>query len=358
MITTAESESNSRKKLCRHVVCLLSMFALLPSCAQWQDKEVTKESVSEVALSSSESPLESQKTVFGSNGDNVDEEPPALSADTYLGSDKTIRMPQNDSVIELEGQDVTLNFESTPLEDVVHGILGDTLKQDYVVEGKIPGVVSLRTQTPIPRKELLVILESMLDANGAAMVKRADGRYLVTASKRFRSANPSFQSRENLKPGYSNVIVPLQYIGAAHMAEVLKPVAPDSAFIRIDAVRNLLILGGGSTQLQGWLDIIQTFDVDYLSGMSVGVFPIEYTTADEINSALATLMATSVGDKASPLSGLIRTVPLESLGSVLVVTPRKELLAQVETWIERLDRLKVLSPSCMFIQSKTARPTI
>ncbi|WP_339615957.1 type II secretion system secretin GspD [uncultured Gilvimarinus sp.] len=299
---------------------------------------MTKESVSEVALSSSESPLESQKTVFGSNGDNVDEEPPALSADTYLGSDKTIRMPQNDSVIELEGQDVTLNFESTPLEDVVHGILGDTLKQDYVVEGKIPGVVSLRTQTPIPRKELLVILESMLDANGAAMVKRADGRYLVTASKRFRSANPSFQSRENLKPGYSNVIVPLQYIGAAHMAEVLKPVAPDSAFIRIDAVRNLLILGGGSTQLQGWLDIIQTFDVDYLSGMSVGVFPIEYTTADEINSALATLMATSVGDKASPLSGLIRTVPLESLGSVLVVTPRKELLAQVETWIERLDR--------------------
>ena len=74
--------------------------------------------------------------------------------------------------------------------------------------------------------------------------------------------------------GFSNVIVPLQYIGAAEMAEILKPVAREDAFVRIDQGRNLLVLAGTQIQLEGWLDIVATFDVDQLAGKSVGIFPL------------------------------------------------------------------------------------
>ena len=33
------------------------------------------------------------------------------------------------------------------------------------------------------------------------------------------------------------------------------------------------MLAGTEAQLSGWLDIIATFDVDMLEGMSVGLFP-------------------------------------------------------------------------------------
>jgi general secretion pathway protein D len=285
----------------------------------------------------------SSDTVFGNAENGPTDEPETQLARIYQGNDQTIREPANSPITKLSGGSVSLNFEATPLEDVVHGVLGDILKLEYVVEGKIPGNVTLRTQSPVSRNELLVIMESMLEANGATLVKRADNRYLITARKNFRTANPSFQNSKVVQRGYSNVIVSLQYIGAAQMAEILKPVAPDSAFVRVDTVRNLLILGGVSTQLNGWLDIIDTFDVDYLAGMSVGVFPIEYATMDEVETALATLMASASGDKASPLSGLVRIAQLESLGAVLVVTPRKELLTQIELWIERIDRVPAQS---------------
>ncbi|WP_176888247.1 type II secretion system protein GspD [Acidovorax sp. JMULE5] len=41
---------------------------------------------------------------------------------------------------------------------------------------------------------------------------------------------------------------------------------------------------------------------------------------------------------ATPLGGLIRVFPVERLNALVVVTPRSHLLAQVETWIRRLDR--------------------
>ncbi|MDO6746787.1 type II secretion system secretin GspD [Gilvimarinus sp. 1_MG-2023] len=318
------------------MICLL-----LSSCTQLNstvDGQVQSESSNSSLSSVLKQNANNSDASFGGTSETATDVDDDFENIVYAGSDQTISTPKAEPTTKMVGDGVSLNFENTPLIDVVHGILGDILAQEYQVQGNIPGVVTLRTQAPIPRDELLVILESMLQANGAALVKRTDGRYLVTVNKGFRSANPSFNNSANVQPGYNNVIVPLQFIGAAQMAEILRPVAPDDAFVRVDTVRNLLILGGTSTQLNGWLDIIDTFDVDFLAGMSVGVFPIEYTSVAEVELALATLMATSVGEKASPLSGLIRTVPLESLGAVMVVTPRKELLGKVQTWIERLDR--------------------
>lgn len=262
--------------------------------------------------------------------------------EVYLGNDTLIKLPAAAQPIAVEGEDVLVNFEATPLEDVVHGIMGDILGLDYVVEGKIPGNVTLRSQSPIARKELLVVLESMLEANGATMVRGAQGRYIVTASKTFKTRTPRYERPGSKGVGFSNVIVPLEYIGATQMADILKPVAPNEAFIRIDSVRNLLILGGTSTQLSGWLDIVDTFDVDHLKGMSVAIYPIEYTPVAEVNAALETLLSTA-GEGGSPLTGLLRVVPLESLGSIMVVTPRKQLLEQVEQWIERLDKMPMQS---------------
>ncbi|MCP8899358.1 type II secretion system secretin GspD [Gilvimarinus xylanilyticus] len=323
----------------KHVsqISVAVVLVLLSSCAQVSNEPVDADDA-DIKEQQDVNKAKSEEPVFGGTEDEQSDSPEVWLSEVYQGTDQTVSMPLATEIVPLAGDKVSLNFESTPLEDVVHGVLGDILGQEYIVDGKIPGAVTLRTQSPIARTQLMGILESMLAANGVTLVQREDGLYLVTARQSFNTTNPAYKNSKTLQPGYSNVIVPLQYIGAAQMAEILQPVAPPTAFVRVDSVRNLLVLGGMSSQLQGWLDIIDTFDVDYLAGMSVGVFPIEYTTVDEVEAALATLMATSTGDKTSPLSGLIRTASLESLGAILVVTPRKDLLAQVQTWIERLDR--------------------
>lgn len=59
-----------------------------------------------------------------------------------------------------------------------------------------------------------------------------------------------------------------------------------NALLRVDGVRNLLVLAGSRSQAEGWMDVVATFDIDLLKGMSVGVFPLKYLTTKEVEAAL------------------------------------------------------------------------
>jgi general secretion pathway protein D len=165
-----------------------------------------------------------------------------------------------------------------------------------------------------------------------------------------------------LPPGFGTVIVPLKYIGAAEMAEILRPITRPEALLRVDIMRNLLILVGSRNQIDGWLEIVRIFDVDLLKGMSVGVFPLQYTSVRDIDSALRSLASTgdapppaapgaaatpgaaaqaqvpAVAMSRHPLLGALRVIPLERLNSLIVITPRAAYLDEIKVWIERLDR--------------------
>lgn len=265
---------------------------------------------------------------------------PAKRADAtiYKGNDKLLKLPKARKAISLDGEPVTLNFEGAPLSDVVHAILGDTLNLDYIVEHPIKGKITLRTRSPIPRDQLLEVLESLLHANGVLMVRDQNDRYFVSASKALKTMVPQFESSNSKGAGYSTTIIPLQNIGAAEMQKILKPVAGPQAFVRVDDSRNILIMAGTRVQMAGWMQIVDSFDIDTLKGMSVGIFPIEYAEPKEVESAIGYILNGTGQDKKGA-SKLIKIIPLERLGSLLVVTPKAHLLDKVASWIRRLDKL-------------------
>ena len=268
-------------------------------------------------------------------------EAPDLSSDpaVFIGSDELAKLPPARPPIRLDGEAVMLNFEQAPLNEVIHTILGDTLGLDYVIENQVPGEITLRTRSPIPRDQLLPILESLLRNNNVLMIRGPNDRFFISASANIRSTVPSFSSEPGA--GYSNVIVPLQYISANEMADILKPVARDDAFVRIDTGRNLLILAGTQLQLQGWLDIVTTFDVDQLAGKSVGIFPIANSTVEELFLELEHILAASGPDGGvGGISEMVRIMPVERLNSIMVVSPRAHYIATVQGWIEELDSIE------------------
>ncbi len=112
----------------------------------------------------------------------------------YRGTDQMVKMPPADGPVRFIGEDVSLNFERAPLSEVMQAIMGDILNLDFVVDQPVQGEVTLRTRSPIPRDQLLGVLESLLKANNALMIRGADGRYLITGS----------QSGSRLAPGVSN----------------------------------------------------------------------------------------------------------------------------------------------------------
>ena len=252
-----------------------------------------------------------------------------------------IVMPEARPALSLYGDAVAINFEEAPLSDVVHSILGDTLGLDYVVEHPVQGQITLRTRSPIPRDQLLPIMESLLLNNGALLVRGPDDRFFISRAGAKNVMVPRYENPDSRVFGFTNMIVPLQHISANEMAEILKPVAPESAFVRVDGKRNLLILAGTQLQLQGWLDIVATFDIDQLAGTSVGVFPITQGEVTEVHKEVMAILRVPDSKKGGGMSAMVNVLPVERLNSLLVVSPRSEYVERVGAWIRELDTLEV-----------------
>ncbi|MFV0478773.1 MAG: type II secretion system secretin GspD [Parahaliea sp.] len=253
----------------------------------------------------------------------------------YRGSDRQFKPLRAPEPVKLIGDAVSLNFEEAPLGEVLHAIMGDILALDYIVDHPVQGKITLRSRTPIPRDQLLQVLESLLKANNVLMVRDEQGRYLITGSQQGLTLSPELSGGTTPGGGYSTIIVPLQHVSASNMAEILKPVADPAAFVRIDNMRNLLMLAGTQTQLAGWIDMINTFDVDLLKGMSVGVFPLENGGVEETAQVLNSML--SPGGEGGNISQMVNIIPIKRLNSLLVITPRAHYLDTVDQWIQRLD---------------------
>lgn len=272
------------------------------------------------------------------------------------GTDAVVSAPA--AAPALQGPAVDLRFEDAPVREVVHAILGDLLKLDYMVHPPVDGRVTIATSSQVTPDTAVFLLETALQANGLALARDARGVYHVGKADALKPLVPIVRqvvAGTPLPPGSGAIVVPLRFIGAAEMAAILRPVVPAEAILRVDNVRNLLVLAGSRAQAEGWLSLVSTFDVNMLAGMSVGVFPLKYLTVRDVEAALqlaapaapvaaargagqTQAAAASGSGEVHPLFGAIRLLPLERLNSVIVVTSRSAYLDEARRWIERLDR--------------------
>jgi general secretion pathway protein D len=235
------------------------------------------------------------------------------------------------------GGGVVLNFEGADLREVVRNILGDILNEPYIIDASIGGQVTIRTSAGLPREALPATLETLLRMNGATMVKE-DGLWKIVPTANAVRGNVTPQlgnSQRALPPGFSVQIVPLRHVGAREMVRLLEPFAKDAAAVRADEIRNLLILSGTERELRHLMETIDMFDIDWMAGMSAGVFTLQGADVKTVMGELDKVFGAAAQ---SPLSGLLRIVPIERMNALLVISPNPTYLEEAKKWIERLDK--------------------
>lgn len=228
----------------------------------------------------------------------------------------------------------TFNFEGESLQAVVKAILGDMLGQNYVIAPGVQGTVTLATPKPVSPAQALNLLEMVLGWNNARMVY-SGGRYNIVPADQALAGTvaPSTASPANAR-GFEVRVVPLKYISASEMKKVLEPYARPNAIVGIDGSRNVITLGGTRAELENYLRTVQIFDVDWLSGMSVGVFPIQSGKAEQVAADLEKVFGEN---SKTPSAGMFRFMPLENANAVLVITPQARYLDQIQEWLDRID---------------------
>jgi len=326
------------KKTSVRLVISIVAFVAMSSCAtapELASGQVTT-TTDNAAVSRSQDEGQSPEIIAGNAGDpaetaNEDRSNIALGSGTFVQAARGSR-----ANVYATDDGVTLNFEQVELNEFLRVVFETILQENYLIDPQVRGTVTLHTTRPITRDAVLPILETVLQGNGAALV-RDDGIFKIVsmADAEAEAGAPAVgRYASNRTSGYGIQVVPLEHVAAAEIQKILGPFVPDGSSLRIDEARNVLILSGPQYRIDELLATIRTFDVDWLQGMSFAMFKLEYadaaTLVDEIQGIID-------GQGATPLSGIVRLLPIERLNAVLVIAHRPDHIAEVHRLVEQLD---------------------
>ncbi|HAZ42500.1 MAG TPA: type II secretion system protein GspD, partial [Methylococcaceae bacterium] len=261
---------------------------------------------------------------------------PAKNSLLGNGNNKLGKASPEIAAVRKEGK-YTLNFDDADLNEVAKTILDETLKINYIISPKVSGRVTLQTTRALAEEELIPTLETLLRLNGAVLIKDNDMYRIepeaggIVGAPGAKIGTPG----QRIPPGFQLRIIPLRYVGAQEMQKILEPLMPPKSIIRVDTTRNMLWVAGSSEELATVLDTVQLFDVDFMSGMSVGIYPL--TNVEP--ALIATEIQKIIGDtNKGPLAGLVKILPIDRLNSILAITPQPRYLEEIASWVGRLDR--------------------
>lgn len=308
-------------------LALLFASGILVSCANGP----TADSSGSASFSRLQSDRPDQgSSPAGKTSEDNSGKPAVENVRIFKGTGALVKAPRQDAA-QSTGS-VSLNFEAADIRDIAKTVLAEILQESYIIDPKVAGTISFRSVRPLPREALLPTLETVLRMNGIIMVKENGIFKIIPAASVKGSLSPKLGSG---LAGYSAQVVPLRFIGAKEMAKILEGFATDAASVKVDELRNLLILTGTQNEVQHMMDTIDMFDVDWLSGMSIGLFTLQTADVKTVDAELGKIL----GDKnANPLAGAVRFIPIERLNAFVIITPQPYYLEQAKLWLERLDR--------------------
>ena len=236
-----------------------------------------------------------------------------------------------------DGDGVTLNFEQADLLEFLRVVFDTILHENYLVDSQVQGVVTLHTVRPVKKDAVLSIVEAALQSNGAAVIRdKGVFRVVPLAEAAGMSGSPSVgRYAPGGSRGFGIQVVPLKFASALELQKILSDIMPDGGSIRADGLRNVLILSGPRYRLDELLATIRTFDVDWLKGMSFGMFKLQYADAESIIEEITPLIG--AGGQLQP-GGNLRLMPIERLNAVLVISHQPSHVAAVQKLIMQFDR--------------------
>jgi general secretion pathway protein D len=226
-----------------------------------------------------------------------------------------------------------LNFENTPITTIAKVVLGDVLGVGYTIDPRVQGAISLASGRPVPKTDILFVLENALRISNAVLVRETAG-YRIAPFGDAIGAGKIDRDQARAEPGYGISVVSLQYVSAQTLIKLLDSFATKPGTVRADPARNMLLIQGSGAERRAAIDTVLSFDEEWMQGQSVGTFPVRNTTPEPIIAELEKIVDSGEGGLGQ---NLVKFQPIGRMNAILVVARKPELLKTVATWIRRLD---------------------
>jgi general secretion pathway protein D len=232
------------------------------------------------------------------------------------------------------GAGFELNFENTPVATVAKVVLGDIMQTGYTIDPRVQGTVSLVSVRPVAKSDIVFVLENALRISGVVLVRDTAG-YRLTPLGDAVGAGRVDAAAASPEPGFGVSVVPLQYVSAQTLLKLMDSFATKPGTVRADTARNLLLIQGTGAERRTAVETALSFDVDWLRGQSVGIYPVVNSGPEPVIAELEKIVDSGENGLSQ---NMIKFQPVARLNAFMVVSKKPALLQTASTWIKRLDR--------------------
>ncbi|MCL1926521.1 MAG: type II secretion system secretin GspD [Syntrophorhabdaceae bacterium] len=240
-----------------------------------------------------------------------------------------------------EGGGFFVKFNNANLYEVIHTLAANA-GINYTIDPRVKGVVNVHTQGMLQKSSALDLLFTILRVNGATAVKEGDTYHILPMSDaRMEPLVPSLAGDKRVRgaPGQVSMrAYPLQHISVGEMATVIKPfLSPAGEAVEVGRANTLLVIDT-EANLDKIVRLVELLDSDVFRSAGVKLFKLKTLDPDEMVKNLENIFgALDFSSNGTKPSG-INFVSISRLNSVLVVSASPKAMADVERWIEELDR--------------------
>ena len=241
---------------------------------------------------------------------------------------------------------IILNFDNADLKDVINTV-GSITNENFIISPGIDARVTIHSSKKIPVSEVMNVFESVLEANGMAVVRSGEFLKIVTGAT--AKQKPIEVRKGDQTETLSDVdrpvtqIIPIQYVPVTEISTVLTPLLTQFGSIIPNPRNNLLIINELSSNIIRLLKVLNEIDVNAFKNTRMSIIKPKYSDVqsltNELTEVLNALNLTREG---------IALVPIERINSLVVFSGSPSLLRTIEGWIIKLDE-EVVSGQNIFV---------
>ncbi len=256
---------------------------------------------------------------------------------------------------------VQLDFNDAELTTIIDAISKMT-NRNFIYDERVRGKVTIKSPTPITKKQAYAVFESVLHVKGFTTVETPGGALKIIPVRDAKQSNIETAKSALAPPNTDRFVtrlIPLRYIDANSITATLKSLVSKDGSIEAYEPTNMVILTESASNIRRLLAIMEAIDIETYQD-ELAIFKIKhadaYTLAEQVSEIYGANVSTSSSSRSSSSRRSSRTTTSKSsdktggasghdkvrlmtddrTNSVIVLAPRVQM-QDVRKLIRRLD---------------------
>ncbi|MEM2074074.1 MAG: hypothetical protein QXO33_05940, partial [Nitrososphaeria archaeon] len=260
---------------------------------------------------------------------------------------KTIAPAQEDEFdpenLKISEEQVLINADRAPFFDFILYVFGEVLKVPFIIEEDLRNLtipITLRTPEPIPAKDALKMIISLLEKNNIKVSSKWGALYIYKPKILPSDPPRSISIGTEITDTSAKLlhIIPLKYIKASDIIPIITETYKGVVNIKSFAKDNSIIITGSGFHIKNIIEAIKKIDIPYLENKNIMMINLTYWRAEDFIRQLSEILQSlGIPIAKSQYEPGIFLVPVKHLNSIIAVIPDENAKKILIEWAKRLD---------------------